>query len=401
MSEFSEVPPRRKITTIVVLGSVLSVGLSILALLAYQCVVFEGNTVNYVSSQAAILGAATQSAVLASDKSAAEAALVRIKSDQHITAACIYNRDGGVMASYVRAGTFEFPIPELDSHRFDNGALLVFHHVEAGNEVVGNVFLRYESGSRFAGLTQHAAFFGGMVGSVLLVVVLLIVVSRRIAKPAMRVDGFPEITNEILPHDSQDELLKLNDRVNEVLQKLQTIEKQLAKQNVHAEPRTKKHRAEPLVPFVPIVAKDELTCSTLDLNAATSRVLQLLRDDINAKNADINVQPNLPVVWANREIVEQVLTNLISNALKFAPANGRPRIRVGGCATRDAVRLWVHDNGIGFAPEQQQRVFAADENAGLSVVKQGIERMHGQVGVDSAAGQGSTFWIELPKSQAA
>ena len=66
-------------------------------------------------------------------------------------------------------------------------------------------------------------------------------------------------------------------------------------------------------------------------------------------------------------------------------------------------------NGIGIAPEHQERIFRIFERLngstytgtgiGLSIVRKGVERMNGRVGVTSAPGQGSRFWIELPKPQ--
>ncbi|MBD2611196.1 DUF4118 domain-containing protein [Nostoc punctiforme FACHB-252] len=72
------------------------------------------------------------------------------------------------------------------------------------------------------------------------------------------------------------------------------------------------------------------------------------------------------------------------------------------------VRLWIEDNGIGIAPEHQQRIFNVFERLhtqesypgsgiGLAIVRKGVERMGGQVGVESIEGQGSRFWIQLQK----
>ena len=75
------------------------------------------------------------------------------------------------------------------------------------------------------------------------------------------------------------------------------------------------------------------------------------------------------------------------------------------------VRLWVEDNGIGIASQHQERIFRTFERLhgiesypgtgiGLAIIKRGIERMGGRVGVESQLGQGSRFWIELPQGDA-
>ncbi|HAJ63652.1 MAG TPA: ATP-binding protein [Cyanobacteria bacterium UBA8543] len=72
------------------------------------------------------------------------------------------------------------------------------------------------------------------------------------------------------------------------------------------------------------------------------------------------------------------------------------------------VRLWIQDNGIGIAPEYHERIFRVFERLhgvetysgtgiGLAIVRKGIERLSGQVGVESRPNQGSCFWIELPQ----
>jgi signal transduction histidine kinase len=104
----------------------------------------------------------------------------------------------------------------------------------------------------------------------------------------------------------------------------------------------------------------------------------------------------------------QVISNLISNALKFVEPEAQPQIRVWTEAREDWVRLWVEDNGIGIAPQHQERIFKVFERLhgreiypgtgiGLAIVRKGVERMGGTVGVESEVGK-SRFWIELRKA---
>ncbi len=78
-------------------------------------------------------------------------------------------------------------------------------------------------------------------------------------------------------------------------------------------------------------------------------------------------------------------------------------------AVQGKIRLWVEDNGIGIEPKYQERIFQVFERLhgaetypgtgiGLAIVHKGVERMGGQVGLESQLGQGSRFWIELQQA---
>ena len=111
---------------------------------------------------------------------------------------------------------------------------------------------------------------------------------------------------------------------------------------------------------------------------------------------------------AHLPTLTQVLANLLSNALRFVGKNVQPRVSFWIEEADGNVRAWVKDNGIGIAPEHYERIFRLFERVGalnepgtgvgLSIVRKGVERMRGKVGVQSAVGQGSRFWIELQKA---
>ena len=118
----------------------------------------------------------------------------------------------------------------------------------------------------------------------------------------------------------------------------------------------------------------------------------------------------LPTVAAHPATLGQVVANLIANALKFAAPGVSPMIDIWA-EQRDAnVRLWVEDNGIGIEPEYQERIFQVFERLhgvesypgtgiGLAIVRKGVERMGGTAGVESVPGQGSRFWVTLPRNR--
>lgn len=107
--------------------------------------------------------------------------------------------------------------------------------------------------------------------------------------------------------------------------------------------------------------------------------------------------------------VEQVVTNLLTNAIKFGE---RAPIEVEVIALEEAVKLVVRDHGIGIPRESQARIFEAFERAvphrkygglglGLHIVRTIVEGLGGTVRLESVPSEGTTFVVELPRKRAA
>lgn len=120
----------------------------------------------------------------------------------------------------------------------------------------------------------------------------------------------------------------------------------------------------------------------------------------------IEVAAPLPSVMAEPTVIEQVLTNLISNAAKFQQDGVPVHITVRAEHQADRVRIWIEDDGIGIASEHQERIFNVFERLhgdetypgtgiGLAIVKEGMALMGGSAGVESELGRGSRFWIDF------
>jgi len=155
------------------------------------------------------------------------------------------------------------------------------------------------------------------------------------------------------------------------------------------------------------LSRVEMELVPVDLESAVGEVMEeVCTGDTRCKRS-ITVTAPLPCVIAHRLTLIQVLTNLLSNALKFVASGTRPQVRVFAEARDRSIRLWVEDNGLGIAPEHLQRIFLPFERLhgpapypgtgiGLAIVSKGVERMGGTAGVESELGRGSRFWIELP-----
>jgi PAS domain S-box-containing protein len=154
------------------------------------------------------------------------------------------------------------------------------------------------------------------------------------------------------------------------------------------------------------LAKDEVSIRPEALEAVLDQVLVDLEPMLSNTEAVVRVERPLPKVQANRAVLRQVLNNLITNAVKFVRPGDRPATSVHAEQRASHVRLWIEDNGIGIAPEHQQRVFDPFQRLhgvetypgtgiGLAIVRRAVTRMGGACGVESKLGQGSRFWIEL------
>jgi CheY-like chemotaxis protein len=114
-------------------------------------------------------------------------------------------------------------------------------------------------------------------------------------------------------------------------------------------------------------------------------------------------------VLADLQRLKQVLLNLLNNGVKYTPAGGS--VIVSCSRAGEKVRLAVHDTGMGIAPDKLPRVFTpfdrlgAEQSGiegtglGLALSRRLVQAMRGAIGVESIAGQGSTFWLELVQTE--
>jgi signal transduction histidine kinase len=145
------------------------------------------------------------------------------------------------------------------------------------------------------------------------------------------------------------------------------------------------------------------------LDDAVPVMVERFEDQIAASGATIRIENGLPEVLADPVLLDMVLSNLISNALKYTQPGTSPRVDVRAELSDTHVRLQVCDHGIGIAPEAQRRVWQPfvrlhgeelfeGTGLGLPIALRAAELMGGEMGLVSAPGKGSCFWLELPRA---
>ena len=144
------------------------------------------------------------------------------------------------------------------------------------------------------------------------------------------------------------------------------------------------------------------------------KVVELMRPAAEEKRLrlQVEIEPDVPPILADREQIQHVWMNLISNAIKYTPAGGYIEVTLSHRPT--SIIGSVRDSGIGIAPEDQEKIFQEfyrTEEAkqiaphgtglGLSIVKQIVEGLGGRIWVSSAPGKGAKFTFVLPRSDVA
>lgn len=158
------------------------------------------------------------------------------------------------------------------------------------------------------------------------------------------------------------------------------------------------------------VGRGGFTSEPVDVQAVITHVLDSLRVALDDASAEVSLMTPLPVVAGNRTLLEQIVINLVTNALTYGANTGQsPRIEIAARPKPAGWRISVRDHGPGIPAEQQERVFRLFERLasariknpqgtglGLAIVRKAVETMGGTTGIAAPDDGGALFWFELP-----
>ncbi len=158
------------------------------------------------------------------------------------------------------------------------------------------------------------------------------------------------------------------------------------------------------------VGTKEVEIKPLDINRMMHDIRHSIEFQIKEVGAELAIE-ELSNCLGDGDMVNQAFSNLIGNALKYLDLERKGKIHISG-RTEDGMSIYcVEDNGIGIAPEHQDNIFelfhrldpadtAGGEGLGLTIVTRILDRLNGNITVESELGKGSKFFISLPTVKA-
>jgi PAS domain S-box-containing protein len=211
-------------------------------------------------------------------------------------------------------------------------------------------------------------------------------VSHDLKAPLITIRGFLGYLEKDAQEGNVERVKKDAERINDAAEKMQRLLNELLELSrigrITHPPR--------LIPFETIVRD----------------AVGLVAGRIAEKGGDVEIAPDLPTVCVDQVRFTQVVQNLLDNAVKFMGEQAEPQIRVGQRRDGEEMVFFVRDNGMGIAPEHQERIFglfdkldtkADGTGIGLALAKRIVETHGGKIWVESEGlGKGSTFCFTIP-----
>lgn len=156
------------------------------------------------------------------------------------------------------------------------------------------------------------------------------------------------------------------------------------------------------------LGKQDLNITKLNMNILVHDAIEKLCKPADVKNARIEIKP-LQNVFADKEMLDQVFTNLISNAIKFSSKKESLFIEIGSYKANNNIIYFVKDKGCGFDAQYYYKLFGVFQHLhepgeyegtgiGLFITNWIINKHHGKMWAEGKVGEGAVFYFSLPEN---
>ena len=464
---FKNRPITRKLMAVILLTSGAVLVVTCGTFLVYELVTFRQSMVRSLSTLAQAIATNSTAALAFQNADDAAQVLAAVRADPHVVLATLYDQSGELFASYVNAAGVRVVPPKhpgSDGYRFEQASLVLHEPVVIGNRRLGTLYLRSDLGAMYRRFALYGAMVVGVVAAASLVAfVMAIRLQRYITQPVLALARTAKTISDGQDYAvraqrfDDDELGQLTDAFNAMLARVQERDQalraksdELRRSNADLEQYAYiashdlqeplrmvanytdllaeryrgrlDERADKYIHYVTDGAKrmqrlvaDLLAYSRVgsaggrmqrvSMETIFRNVVASLGPMIRETGATIETAAPLPTVIGDEVQLNQLLQNLIGNAIKFRSAR-TPRVVLSAEFTDNRWQLSVQDNGIGIDQQYAERVFQMFQRLherglyegsgiGLAIAKRIVDRHGGRIWFESVVDQGTTFFFTL------
>jgi signal transduction histidine kinase len=475
---FRDLPIKRKVMGVILLTSFCVLALTSAALLSYEVYSYKQTTTRSLSTLGDVIAANSAAALIYDDQKVAQELLSALSAEPEIVAAALYDKSGQVYATYPQGRELRsFPTrPGADGLAFKPRSLALFQPVMQGQGRVGTLYMEQDLEEMYRRLRAYSlVLLGVLLGSGAVALLLSNFFQHRISEPLLALAETAKTVSEQKDYSvraskpGQDEIGFLTDAFNSMLAQIQQSHAEVERARDAAEKASRakddflaalSHELRtPLNPVL-LLASDAAVNATLpadvrsdfetirknvelearliddllDLTRITRgklvldlhrvNVLVVLRDAIATVAAELEQKRIALVTTFSADAhevmgdpvrLQQIFWNVLRNAVKFTPPNGRIVVEARVTGSPERVVVKITDTGIGMTADEIERVFdafAQGDHAnvtgshrfggigmGLAISRMLVESQKGTIRAASQGrNQGSEFTIELPKA---
>jgi len=305
MTPYRDWPIRRKLTLLTTSVSAGALLIAAFTFFTYEQVTFRRGMVNSVTTTAEMLAYNSASALSFGDNASAEQTLKSLSSQQHVVAACLYDKNGVVFATYNRDGkSIDWPKPRSSTETFTQAELDVFRPVASGDEILGAIYIRSDLDEIRTRMQRYGLIVAlVLIGTTTIAYIVASRLQKTISEPITRL---AKTANSIAaeknyrlraPQTSEDEVGKLVEGFNEMLSEIQARDAELQSSRDQLEIRVRE-RTEQLVSEV---AERKRVAEALTLSEAfLHSLLENLPIGLYRKD------PEGKIIFANRQFCAEL-----------------------------------------------------------------------------------------------